>query len=47
MNGLLQWIAMIFSTLLARMTLTLIVFGDFVPYPGAKRVVPQWAVSLA
>ena len=42
--GLLRWTARMFSTLLARMTLTLIVFGDFVLYPGAKRVVPQWAV---
>ena len=41
--GLLRWIARMFSTLLARMTITLIMFGDFVPYPGAKRVLPQWA----
>ena len=33
-----------FSNLLARTTFTLIVFGDFMPYPAAKRVVPQWAV---
>ena len=42
--GSLRWIVRMFSTLLTRMTLTLIVFGDFVPYPGPKRVVPQWAV---
>ena len=44
MFGPIQWIVRMLSSLGARKTLIILVFGAFVCYPGTKAVVPQRTV---